>query len=89
MPNLIKLTFVSLLFLSNIVYGQRIISGKIRDQEGMPLRYATVELQKDSIELSATSSDSLGNYKLLNVNSGKYQIRVSFLDYEKKLSLLI
>jgi len=62
------------------------ISGKIIS-EGMPLEYANVELVGTSIR---TLTDTLGIYKLNNINPGNYVVRVyciGFLKMDKTISL--
>ena len=62
------------------------ISGKIIS-EGMPLEYANVDLVGTLIR---TLTDTLGIYKLNNINPGNYVVRVScigFLKMDKTISL--
>lgn len=64
------------------------ISGRVTDlQSGLPLPGATIAvLNKDKI----TSSDSGGNYRITNLKSGLYTLKVSYVGYQtvtKQISL--
>jgi iron complex outermembrane receptor protein len=72
---------VLFLFFSVSAYGQRSITGKISDENGIPLKYSTVAIRKDSILINTISSDSLGNYGFSKLAGGTYSLSVSYLNY--------
>jgi iron complex outermembrane receptor protein len=65
--------------LSTNVYAQRSVTGKISDENGAPVKYSTITIRKDSVLLSTTSSDTLGNYRFSELSNGHYSLAVSYL----------
>lgn len=82
-----KLFLCSLLTLTfNVLQAQQIynqvIKGTIVDKESqVPLPGATVYVETANPQIG-TSTDSNGNFRLLNVPVGRHTLRVSFLGYE-------
>ncbi|MDN3548784.1 outer membrane beta-barrel family protein [Mucilaginibacter aquaedulcis] len=70
------------LFMIGSVFGQASIRGKVLTPSKVSLKYATVQLKKDSAILFTTSTDSSGRYELVNVSPGRYTIKGSYLTYE-------
>ena len=74
---------VSSLYASNI----RFISGVVTDNRSNPLYGANVVLQNT---FQGSTTDSLGFYKIENLDVGKYTIMVSYIGYKtKKLDIYI
>lgn len=64
------------------------ISGKLLDEEGKPVGYATVLLVKptdSTVVRSALSSDS-GTFRLATIEAGRYQLKVSSMGYQNWMS---
>ncbi|MDN3580927.1 outer membrane beta-barrel family protein [Mucilaginibacter flavus] len=76
------------LFSSIYSYGQISLAGKITNDVAAPVKYATIELIKDTVLMKATSSDSLGHYQFSGVKAGKYSLLVSYLNSEPNLQAL-
>lgn len=77
MKNLISIV---LLLLSFPLFAQTTVKGKIT-AEGAALEYATVTLLKTKF---ATTTDSIGNYKLTTIPKGDYQVKVSFAGFKSQ-----
>jgi len=68
-------------FLSWRVCGQGILSGNVMDYASHEvLAGAHIILEGSG---KATASDRLGNFKLVNLTPGKYQVSISFIGYER------
>lgn len=74
---------VALFVLSNALYSQTTISGKITEAAGLPVPFAVVTLKKvtDTNERNS-NTDSLGYFFFQKVVTGVYTIRVSSIGYE-------
>lgn len=58
------------------------LSGKIKDQEGEPILFASIALYlKGSLQAGQTS-DIDGNYYFSNLDAGTYDLEVSYVGYE-------
>lgn len=71
-----------LIFSSHFTNAQNKISGKITDQDNLPLAGATVfvsELNKGTI------SDENGEYQLSNLHYGKIRVQFSFIGYANQI----
>ncbi len=83
--HLVQIGLVTCLLTSGkIVYGQYTIKGKVVDKQNHPLEFTTVVLQKDSIPIRSTFSDSIGNYILGPLHVGKYKLIFSYVTCETK-----
>ncbi len=84
-----KIHFLFFLFLlpTLIVAQQVTIQGTIRDQsKNTPLEFVNVMLLKsDSTIYNGASTDSDGNFIILNVESGNYILKATFLGYRNIL----
>ena len=84
---MIRYIFAILLSVNYLcLHGQNEISGKIvnENKEGIP--YASIRLlQGDSIFLKGTTTDSIGYYKLVDVENGKFLLEVSSIGYKTKI----
>lgn len=57
------------------------ITGKITNEKGLPLEFASVLLIKDSTVIKPAATDTLGNYRFSNVPASNYIIKVSRVGY--------
>ncbi len=73
---LITLCFISVLSYSQNKSG---VKGRILDESNQPLPGATISFT--SLKLGI-STDFNGNYELLNIPTGNYEIQISFLGYQ-------
>jgi outer membrane receptor protein involved in Fe transport len=77
------------IFLLNpfLVWGQNSILGKLLDNEQKPIELANVLLfsANDTLKLiQATTSDSLGNFQLQNLEKGTFRLKFHLLGYQNK-----
>ena len=78
MKNL-RLAFFALL-LPFMASAQLSISGKVTDQQtGLPLPRATITLVNQQ---TGTVTDSAGKYRIANLKSGRYTVKVSYIGYQ-------
>ena len=82
----IRITLI--LLLSSILSAQSnyIITGQVVDSDtDEPMLYANLVLLKDtdSSQVAGTVTNADGNFKLENINEGKYFIIASFVGYQK------
>lgn len=70
------LIFCFLLF-SVCLFSQNTISGKITNQENIPLEGSHIHIGKKT-----GTTDSLGNYFIKNVSNGKVNVHVSYIGYQ-------
>ncbi|MDB5285485.1 MAG: TonB-dependent receptor plug [Mucilaginibacter sp.] len=75
-------------FFSGYSYAQISIAGKISDEGNRPVKYATIELKRDTSLVNATSSDTLGQYNFLGLKPGKYNLSVTYLNSESNSQTL-
>lgn len=73
----IKLLF--LLFASNSIFSQTIISGKVQDESGKPLAAASVFLASTSF---GTVANEAGQFRLMGMTPGRYDLVVSCMGYQ-------
>ena len=78
-----KNLFFFFIFATTIVHAQTTLRGKVTDSSFHRLRSATVQLNRDSgnVTLNETITDSLGAFSFNNIYPGKYIITVSFVGY--------
>ena len=78
----INLLVLMLVLAPIFMFAQFNITGKITDSENhLPLPGAHIKISNSN---ASTISDDLGSYKISNLKSGKYQLKVSFLGMETK-----
>lgn len=66
------------------------LSGTVKDTNGVPVAYANVVVYEDSNLISGTTTNEKGDFKIENLNTKNYTLKVSFLgynDYEATLLL--
>jgi outer membrane receptor protein involved in Fe transport len=63
-----------------------IITGKVVDDQGKPLEYATISLVslRDSAIISGAISDTEGKFKMADLKLGVYVMKIKVLGYETK-----
>lgn len=62
------------------------ISGEVlASQDGSPLLGAVIIIVDEQIEEIGTETDSLGRFELININPGKYNLKISKMGYEPVL----
>jgi outer membrane receptor protein involved in Fe transport len=73
--------FASMCLSLSTTYAQGSITGKIQDENGEPLEFATVEVHKlaDSTLVKAGFSNESGTYRVAPLDQGKYYLRVTFV----------
>lgn len=77
------LLFLSLICVSNM-FGQIVLKGSIKDEEGNVVPFASVALlsEKDSMNIEKSDiADAKGMYRFGNLQSGGYVIVASFVGY--------
>lgn len=81
--------FVVLLIQSIGISAQSIISGRIIDQDSLPLASATILLLKhtDSTYITGTTSDLKGKFEFLNIKADNYILSFSMVGF-KKINIL-
>ena len=77
------LVFCGLLF-SVCIFSQNTISGKIINQENIPLEGSHIHIGKKT-----GTPDALGNYFIKNVSSGKVKVHVSYIGYQSIDTLVV
>lgn len=75
-----KYLFIGLiLFNVHSVYAQSRITGTVKDEQGVPVGYATIQIKEAS---EGTTTDSLGNFSLVSYQNGQKNLVVSMVGYE-------
>jgi outer membrane receptor protein involved in Fe transport len=75
-----KLGFLFLMLFSvSAIFAQSTISGKVNDQDGMPLGGVNIILDGTT---KGAVSDFDGNYSISNVEDGTYSIKATFIGYK-------
>ncbi len=89
----ITVTVVTTLALQNFAIAQtHSISGKVTDSTGNMLAYATINIYqagKFTTPLKSSYTDKGGLYKFTAIDTGKYDLVVSFAGYEAQKRLVI
>ena len=82
--------FTPLLFLfyftSILVHSQEFyVSGKVLDQQGLPISYANVILttKLDSTIVKGTSTDDNGLFKLNSITEDTYNLKITYIGYKE------
>lgn len=82
---LLLIFFISIL----TAQAQSYLPGKVIDEKGKGLPYATVRLLNlDSTLISGTVTDSLGNYKVTNNKVEKFLLAISCIGYTPQIQLI-
>ncbi len=85
-----KNLFFFFILATTILHAQTTLRGKVTDSSFHRLRSATVQLNRDSgnVTLNETITDSLGAFSFNNIYPGKYLIVVSFVGYGTSSTLV-
>ena len=87
MMEILKFCFLTgCLSVSSFINAQVAVKGRIADESDKGLAYATVRLLcQDSTFVQGVVTDSIGLYKLENVQKGNYLLSLSSIGYEAKV----
>lgn len=79
------LIFIFLFFGFSLMQAQSVIKGKVTDKTKIGLTGITVRLLRpDSTFVGGTATDSIGNFSMKNIQTGKYLLVVSSIGYTPK-----
>jgi hypothetical protein len=67
----------------NVVFSQISIHGNLKNTNGDPVEFATIQLLFDSIYHQSALSDSLGNYHIKASKTGDCELLVNILGYSE------
>ncbi len=84
---LLPLFFLAFFILPNLVLGQVIVSGEIKDSQDVPLAGAHVLINPGNY---FATSNIQGHFKVSNLKSGEYLLSISYLGvktYSKNLNI--
>ncbi|WP_449190561.1 carboxypeptidase-like regulatory domain-containing protein [Tannerella forsythia] len=74
-----------IVFIASVIYAgfasAQERSGKVTDNNGRPVEFATVALLTEDGQAAVTVTDTLGRFSLTAVG-GKYRINIRHLDYQ-------
>ncbi|MDQ2753574.1 MAG: TonB-dependent receptor family protein [Bacteroidota bacterium] len=85
-----KNLFFFFILATTLLHAQTTLRGKVTDSSFHRLRSATVQLHRDSgnVTLNQTITDSAGAFSFNNIYPGKYIITVSFVGYGTSSNLI-
>jgi len=78
--------FCAFILLYYDLYAQNLITGKVTDQDNLPLTGATIFLPELN---KGTMADNNGFYKLSGLPSGEIKIQFSYIGYTNKIETII
>ena len=67
--------------ISNFIFAQAIITGKITDEKGEPLPGATVSIIKNGIPITGGQTDDAGLYRITGIDPYKYDVECSLVGF--------
>lgn len=76
--------FFLILFFTVSAFCQYTITGRVTNNLNTPLEFATVNLKNDTNEIVSTLTDSLGNFKLVDIKQSNCLLSFSYISYTKK-----
>ncbi len=85
MLNKITLSFFFILISLGFTYAQSgtgTLKGTVVDESGEPLPFVTVSLWENGNLKTGASTDFDGNFKIANLEAGKYDLEISFVGYQ-------
>ncbi|MBP1838646.1 carboxypeptidase-like regulatory domain-containing protein [Formosa algae] len=87
----LKLTIFYLLFSFVSIPQEIKISGKVQDQNDLPISYANIILinKQDSSKILGTITNESGYFVIENIQAGTYNLEVSFVGYSSYTSELV
>ena len=79
----VTLSFIASLFVSFSVFAQGAsIKGDVVDKNGEPLPFVNVAIMQNGNLKSGATTDFDGNFKIANIDAGKYDLTVKFVGYK-------
>jgi hypothetical protein len=86
MRKFLCLFFLCLFHFSFTIAQNLSVSGQLYDKANQPVPFASIAVlrQPDSTLVTGTTSDMNGNFKIDNLSSAQYIVKVSFLGFEDK-----
>ena len=66
------------MLLNNLIYAQNIITGRVTDEDNLPLPGATIYIPDLN---KGTVSDNDGHFKITNLPEGKINVQFSYVGY--------
>jgi hypothetical protein len=94
MSKLLRL-IAGFLLLTQVAFGQASnvgeIYGRVTDDQGKPLDYASVQAFEGGILKGGSKTDENGNYKIKPLQPGRYTVKVTYLGYvsEERQGVLV
>ena len=81
-----SLSFLFLFFTFYTLFAQVSVSGKVSDEKGQPIGYASIALigARDSQLVKGALSDENGLFSIPAVPVGAYRLMTTMVGYEKK-----
>lgn len=82
------LLLFALLFSAFTLFSQATISGKITDDKGQPLSYASIALvtARDSQMIKGALTDSLGVFSIADARAGTYRVLATLIGFENRFT---
>ena len=76
-----KIILYYIIFITNLAFAQSGVKGKIINENGEPVAFASVVIQEEKI---GVDSDTNGFFEITNLHPGTYTIRISFIGFSTK-----
>ena len=76
-----KIILYYIIFITNLAFAQSGVKGKIINENGEPIAFASVIIQEEKI---GVDSDTNGFFEITNLHPGTYTIRISFIGFSTK-----
>ncbi len=78
------LALLALWVLALPLYAQTSLSGKVTDDTGEPIIFASVALYKNGVLITGTETDFDGYYHFASLDPGTYAVETSYVGYNKQ-----
>ena len=69
------------LLMTNLIFGQFTISGKVTGSDQVPIEFAIVSISKGEVMLDHVITDSLGAYQFNDLEAGEYSCLFQYVAY--------
>lgn len=66
-----------------LVQPNTVLQGKVIDEIGEPVLFATVVLYKDSVLITGTDTDFDGNYSFSDLSPGEYEVEMTYIGLQR------